>query len=145
MEPNNPVITLCIEGIWAELEDRPEDALRCYKRAWDSRSDEYEACIAAHYLARVQDSMEASLEWNLRALELAFTVPQEQVRDFYPALYMSVANSYKSLGGNVQAQRYYRLAAGLGEIQPLESESEVLRWLKLFDWVQPLLQGSLGD
>jgi tetratricopeptide (TPR) repeat protein len=144
MDIKNPVITFCIEGIWAELEDRPDDARLCYQRAWASCVNEYEACMAAHYLARAQDTFEASLQWNLRALELAYLSPQENVRDFYPTLYMSIGHAYKQLGGMVQAQRYYRLAAGIGEIHPLESEDETIRWLKIFDWVQPLLNETIG-
>jgi hypothetical protein len=145
MDTNNPVVTFCIEGIWAELEQRLDEARQSYQRAWDSCENEYEACIAAHYVARVQASGEGSLQWNLRALELAYTVPQEMVRDFYPSLYMGIAHAYKQLGGTVQAQRYYRLAAGMGEIHPLESEDEMIRWLKIFDWVQPLVQDMVGD
>jgi hypothetical protein len=144
MESNNPVITLCIEGVWAELEDREEDARLHYRRAWDSRANDYEACLAAHYLARIQDSAEDMLHWNLKALELAFTADQEKVRDFYPSLYMSIAHTYKQLGGSVQAQRYYRLAAGLGEIIPVESDGEMVRWLKVFDWVQPMVKEMFG-
>ena len=144
MDTNNPVITLCIEGIWAELEHRLDDARQCYQQAWDSCTDGYEACIAAHYVARSQDTVEGALQWNLRALELAYTVSQEKVRDFYPSLYMSTAHAYKQLGGTVQAQRYYRLAAGMGEIQPVESENDLVRWLKLFYWFQPIVQEAVG-
>lgn len=144
MDIHNPVIKYCIEGIWAELDDRPDDARIHYQRAWASCTNEYEACLAAHYLARTQDTSDASLHWNLRALELAYLSPQEYVRDFYPALYMSIGHAYKQLGGTVQAQRYYRLAAGMGEIHPLESEDETIRWLKVFDWIQPFLNQSVG-
>jgi len=144
MDSNNPVITLCIEGIWAELEDRLDDARQYYQSAWNSCATVYEACIVAHYVARSQDTVEESLQWNMRALELAYAADQEKVRDFYPSLYMSIAHTYKQLGGNVQAQRYYRLVAGLGEIQPVEEDGEVMRWLKRFDWVQPLAKEAFG-
>lgn len=145
MDISNPVIKYCIEGIWAELEERDDDARICYRRAWASCTNEYEACIAAHYVARSQDIPEEMLRWNLKALELAYTADQEKVRDFYPTLYMSIAHAYKQLGGMVQAQRYYRLVAEQGEVRPLESESEVLQWLKAFDWVQPLVKGMVID
>ena len=137
MDSHNPVITLCIEGIWAEIEDRFDDARLCYQQAWNSRTNEYEACIAAHYVARTQTTLESSLRWNLLALELAFSVKDERVRDFFPALYMSLGHAYKLLGGTVQAQRYYRLAAEMGEVNQLESEDEMVKWVKIFDWIQP--------
>lgn len=144
MDSNNPVITFCIEGIWAEIENRFDDARLCYQRAWNSRSNDYEACIAAHYVARSQNSLEESLRWNLLALELAYAVEREWVRDFFPSLYMSLGHAYKSLGGTVQAQRYYRLAAGLGEVHPLDSEDEMVKWVKMFDWIQPVLESAAG-
>ncbi len=137
MESNNPVITLCVEGIWAETENRFDDARQCYQQAWDSCTDEYEACIAAHYLARSQTSLEESLRWNLQALQIAYSVKDKRVRDFLPTLYMSLGHAYKRLGGSVQAQRYYRLAAGMGEISLHESEGEMVQWLKMFFWLQP--------
>lgn len=143
MDSNNPVITLCIEGIWAELEHRHDDARHCYQQAWNACTDEYEACIAAHYVARVQDIPEKKLSWNLRALELAYAVKEEWVRDFYPSLFMSIGHSYKQLGGTVQAQRYYRLAASMGEVQSIEAENDMLKWLKAFDWIQPLIRDSV--
>jgi len=139
MDSNNPVITHCIEGIWAEIENRFDDARLCYQKAWNSRTNDYEACIAAHYVARSQTTPEESLGWNLLALELAYAVTDEKIRNFFPSLYMSLGYSYESLGGKVQAQRYYRLAAGMGEVLDLESEGELVQWVKTFDWIQPLL------
>ena len=143
MNTSNPIIRLCMEGSRAEFEHRLDDARRLYQQAWDAHTDDYEACIAAHYVARVQDLPEKKLSWNLRALELAYAVKEEWVRDFYPSLFMSIGHSYKQLGGTVQAQRYYRLAASMGEVQSIEAENDMLKWLKVFDWVQPLIRDSV--
>ncbi|NWG07369.1 MAG: hypothetical protein HXY35_11870 [Chloroflexi bacterium] len=137
MDANNPVVTLCVEGIRAELEDRFDEARLFYQRAWDARTDHYTASIAAHYLARCQDTLEDSLTWNLLALEYAYAVKDERVQDFFPSLYMSLGRSYEMLGGKVQAQRYYRLTAGLGFISQLDSEDDAVKWLKIFFWIQP--------
>lgn len=145
MDSNNPVISSCIQGIWAETENRPDDARLHYYRAWHSRTNEYEACIAAHYVARSQDTPEEALRWNLLALELAYSVRDERVRDFLPSLYMSLGHAYKHLGGLVQAQRYFRLAAGMGVVAHSETEDETVRWVKTFDWFQHLLGLPAGD
>ena len=42
-----------------------------FERAWAARVDDFDACIAAHYLARVQPDAQATFEWNARALEHA--------------------------------------------------------------------------
>jgi len=114
MDITNPIIQLCIEGSRAEFEHRFEDALALHQQAWDSRRDDYEACIAAHYLARFQDSLEETLRWNELALEHARAVKDKKVKDFYPSLYLSLGSAHEKLGDQEKAQKYYELAAQLG-------------------------------
>lgn len=116
MDTTNPVIQLCIQGARAEFEHRVEDALALYEQAWEARQDDYEACIAAHYLARFQDSPAESLRWNQLALQHANLVNDERVKDFYPSLYLNLGRSHEVLGNQTEAQRYYRLTAALGVI-----------------------------
>jgi len=85
-----------------------------YQQAWEARTDDYDACIAAHYVARFQDSAEESLRWNQVALEHANAVNNERVKDFYPSLYLSLGSSYELTGDQTEAQRYYEFAAKLG-------------------------------
>jgi mannose/cellobiose epimerase-like protein (N-acyl-D-glucosamine 2-epimerase family) len=113
MDLSNPVIQLCIEGSRAEFENRPEDARRLYQQAWDIACDDYEACIAAHYLARFQPAPEETLRWNQEALKRANLVADERVRDFYPSLYLNLGHSYEMLGHQPDAQKFYALAAEL--------------------------------
>lgn len=120
MDTTNPIIRLCMEGSLAEFEHRLDDARRLYQQAWDAHTDDYEACIAAHYLARFQDSAEASLRWNQIALERADQVKDERVREFYPSLYLCLGRSHEVLGNRLKAQRYYRLAAELGAVHQEE-------------------------
>jgi len=116
MDTNNPVIQLCMKGTRAEFEHRIEDARVLYGQAWEARTDDYEACIAAHYVARFQDSAEESLRWNQIALEHANAVIDEKVKDFYPSLYLSLGHAHEIFGNQVEARRYYDLAADLGFI-----------------------------
>jgi hypothetical protein len=98
----------------AEFEHCPEDARALYQQAWEARTDDYEACIAAHYVARFQESPEAALRWNQIALSHAETVNDERVRDFYPSLYLNLGRSHEIVGNQAEAQKYYSLAAELG-------------------------------
>ena len=116
MDTDNPVIQFCMAGTRAEFEHRIEDARLLYRQAWEACKDDYEACIAAHYVARVQGSLEESLRWDQVALEHARAVDDERVKDFYPSLYLSLGHSYESVGNQSEAQRYYELAAVLGVI-----------------------------
>lgn len=118
MDITNPVIQLCIQGAFAEFEKRTDDARALYHHAWVLHADDYEACIAAHYLARFQDTPEETLHWNQVALERADAVGDERVREFYPSLYLNLGRSYEIMGNQNEAQRYYELAAGLGGCPP---------------------------
>jgi hypothetical protein len=82
-------------GRLAEFEHRRRDARLLYQQAWDVSTDDYEACIAAHYLARCQDDPAESLRWNQPALSCADLVNDERVRDFYPSLYLSLGRAYE--------------------------------------------------
>ena len=110
MDPANPVIALCIAGAEAEFERRLEDAQALYERAWEARTDDYEACIAAHYVARFQDSATEALRWNQLALTHAEAVGDERVVDFLPSLYLSLAGSYEQIG-DIETGRTYRARA----------------------------------
>lgn len=114
MDLTNPVIKLCMDGTRAEFEHRIDDARLLYEQAWDTRTDDYDACIAAHYVARFQVSAEESLRWNQLALKHANAVKDEQVKEFYPSLYLSLGRSFELVDNLAEAQRYYNLAAELG-------------------------------
>jgi hypothetical protein len=116
MDINNSIVQLSLQGMRVEFEHRVEDARALYGQVWDVRTDDYDACIAAHYVARFHDSAEESLRWNQIALEHANTVNDGRVNDFYPSLYLNLGRSYELLGNQAEAQRYYDLAAGLGVI-----------------------------
>jgi hypothetical protein len=107
-------IRLCIQGTQAEYQNRPEEAKALYEQAWERAADDVERCIAAHYVARFQETPEARLQWNQEALDRANAVNDEQVKDFYPSLYLNMGKSFEALGNQEEAKRYYELAASLG-------------------------------
>jgi len=117
MNLDSPVVKLCIEGTRAEFEHRVKDAQKLYLQAWETARNDYEACIAAHYVARFQDTPEDVLNWNQTALDHANLVNDESVKDFYPSLYLNMGKAYEMLDNQVEAQRYYGLAAELGVLQ----------------------------
>jgi hypothetical protein len=114
MDTTNAIIQLCIQGTRAEFEHRLDDAHRLYQQAWDLHIDDYEACIAAHYVARFQPTPEAAFRWNQIALEHADRVSDNRAREFYPSLYLNLGRSHEILGNHVEMQKYYELAAQLG-------------------------------
>lgn len=111
MDTDNPVIKLCVEGMKAENEGRSEDARKLFEQAWAAHQDDFDACIAAHYLARHQDNPQAVFEWNQEALSRASAVDENRVQSFYPSLYLIMGHSYETLGDLIEARRHYEMAA----------------------------------
>ncbi len=111
MDPNNPVVKLCAAGMQAEGEGRPAAARDLFMQAWAACQDDYEACIAADFVARQQASLEETLRWNQAALDRAQAVGDDRVEGFYPSLYLNLGRSYEVLGDLDAARTYYDLAA----------------------------------
>ena len=111
MDPENEIVKLCGAGMTAEMEGRPEEALALYEEAWGTAVTPTEGCIAAHFLARHQESEQDTLYWNQEALRLADAVDDDSVQSFYPSLYLNLAHSHELLGNIAEARRYYDLAA----------------------------------
>src|SRR6185295_4258071 len=111
MEPDNAVVKLCAAGMAAEAAGRGADAKALFEQAWIACRDDFEACIAAHYLARHQTTPDATFAWNERALRRAEAVGDDRVRDFFPSLYLNYAHSLEQLGRTREACNYYGLAA----------------------------------
>jgi|WetSurMetagenome_2_1015567.scaffolds.fasta_scaffold67771_2 hypothetical protein len=123
MDLNNPVIKLCIEGTQAEFTGSIDEARAFYQKAWESVQNDYDACIAAHYVARHQVGNQDRLRWNQVALDRANAVTDGSVQEFYPSLFLSMGQSYELLGNNAEANRYYAMAAELGAVHQRVDQS----------------------
>ena len=120
MDLTNPVIKLCLEGAQAEFQGQIDKARSLYQKAWEAVQDDYDACIAAHYVARHQGNHNERLYWNQVALEKANAVADGRVQEFFPSLFLNMGKSYELLGNPDEARRYYDLAAKLGVIHQVE-------------------------
>jgi len=110
IDPDNPVVRLCADGMSAEAQEHAEEAKALYEQAWEIAADDYERCIAAHYLARHQDGPEQTLRWNEVCLRYADLVGDERVTGFYPSLYLNIAHSHEQLGDRQRAEECYHAA-----------------------------------
>jgi tetratricopeptide (TPR) repeat protein len=120
MDTNNPVIQLCIKGTQAEFAKQKDEARGLYQQAWQLAKDDYEACIAAHYMARLQDSAQEELHWNQEALDCATRVKDARVKEFYPSLFLNMGHAYERIGRPDEAKRYYDLALQLGAVHHID-------------------------
>ena len=110
IDPNNAVVKLCTEGMQAECNGQLGEAKRIYEEAWSKHSDDYEACIAAHYLARQQPSVEDEFRWNKIALERAESIDSDLIGGFLASLHLNIGHSYEKLGDARVAREHLQLA-----------------------------------
>ena len=101
MDVTNRVIALCAAGM--DVEGTPDEARRLFEQAWALRSDDYEASIAAHFLARHQPTPDDTLRWNSLAVQHALAVPDERANDLMASLYLNLADSYAAVGRREEA------------------------------------------
>ncbi|MEP6730337.1 MAG: hypothetical protein ABJE10_06855 [bacterium] len=101
VEPTNPVIVLCSAGM--AVEDNPAEALAWFEQAWNARRDDYDTCIAAHFIARVQRSPELVLHWNEIAVRHAEAVEDDRVRELMSSLYLNFGDANAALGNHEEA------------------------------------------
>lgn len=107
-DPNNNVVKLCAKGM--ESEGEPEKASALFLQAWNEADGDLEKCIAAHYVARHQNTVNEKLSWDIIALEHAEKVNDEEIKSFYPSLYLNIAKCHEDMNDFVSALNNYRLA-----------------------------------
>lgn len=110
MDKNNPIIKLVQSGKVLEKDGKTKEAHDVFMQAWESASDDQEKCIAAHFVARNQNSSEEALKWNLEALAKADRFLNKEIKSYYPSLYLCVGISYENLKNYIDAKKYYELA-----------------------------------
>ena len=127
MDTNNPVVKLCAQGMQAEGTGELAAAKTCFGQAWAEASDDWERCVAAHYVARHQDTPEATLHWNEESLRYADAVGGATVAGFYPSLYLNIGHSHEMVGDREQAIDGYRNAERLLDALPPGPHADMVK------------------
>jgi hypothetical protein len=109
IDPTNPVVALCAAGM--AVEGTPAEARTFFEQAWAARRDDYDACIAAHYLARHQPTASETLDWHTRAVGHAVAVTDGRADELLPSLYLNLADALAAQGRIVDACVAVRQAA----------------------------------
>ena len=109
MDASNPVVALCAQGM--AVEGTPDEALRLFEQAWAIRSDDFDAAVAAHFLARHQPTDDATLHWNALAVEHAEAVSDGRSAELLASLYLNLGDSHARLGQQASARAAARRAA----------------------------------
>ncbi|HJQ22101.1 MAG TPA: hypothetical protein VJ867_17285 [Gemmatimonadaceae bacterium] len=96
IDGESAVVRLCAAGM--AVDGDPAAAGALFKQAWEARRDDYEASIAAHFLARHQPTPSDTLHWNRIAAEHAEAVLDDRAKPLLASLYLNLGDSYLSLG-----------------------------------------------
>lgn len=127
MDQDNPVVKHCIEGMQAEGNGDVAKACDAFTKAWEIASDDFERCIAAHYVARHQETPEETLRWNEVALHCARAVEDRRVASFFPSLLASLGQAHEQLGNSDAAKRFYLLAEQRVDHLPNDEYGKIVR------------------
>jgi hypothetical protein len=110
IDPDNPVVALCSAGM--AIEGDSHAALALFEQAWLARRDDYDACIAAHFVARHQATPEETLRWNALAVQHAEKVTDERAVEFMASLYLCLGDALLSVGNHSEATTAAIVARG---------------------------------
>lgn len=115
IDPGNKVVQLCSEGMNAEFAGKLEESESFFRQAWELAADDFEAFIAAHYMARRQQSAEDKLKWNLESYHLSQKIDGDGMTKYLPSLCLNVGKSYEDLGNWSEAAKFYQSGAAYTE------------------------------
>jgi hypothetical protein len=109
IDPANPVVALCAEGM--AVEGTTAEARRLFEQAWAARRDDFDAAVAAHFLARHQPTPEETLRWSALAVQHAEAVSDGRGAGLLASLYLNLGDAQANLGDLATAARSARCAA----------------------------------
>ena len=109
IDPTNPVVALCAAGMAAE--GTPTEARRLFEQAWAARRDDYDAAIAAHFVARHQATAADALHWNALAVRHAEAVADGRASGLLASLYLNRGDAQANVGDVPAAAAAVRRAA----------------------------------
>ena len=117
IDPTNPVVALCAEGM--AIEGAPAEAVQLFERAWAMRRDDFDAAIAAHFLARHQPTPAATLHWNALAVRHAEAVNDGRATGLLASLYLNLGAAQADVGDvAASAEAVSHAAAHLDALPP---------------------------
>jgi hypothetical protein len=126
-DTNNPIVKKCADGMMLEGAGQEAEARRAFSDAWDMAATDLEKCIAAHYIARQQASLEDKLAWDKTALRHAQNISDEKIKEGFPSLYLNIAKGYEDLNNPGEARENYLLAQSFIQYLPEDGYGKMIR------------------
>ncbi|GEM_PF-193419 len=109
-DQNNPVVKLCAKGMELDGSAKNMEAFALFKQAWDIASNDFEKFIAAHYVARHQESVADKLLWDEVALDHALKIDDESIKVVLPSLYLNIGKCHEDMCDISSALNSYNAA-----------------------------------
>jgi tetratricopeptide (TPR) repeat protein len=125
-DPENPIVRLCAEGMELELKQQFAEAGRLFAKAWENATTDLEKFIAAHYVARHQQSVSDKLKWDETALAFALQIRDSGMQANYPSLYLNIAKCYEDLDEISSARNHYELALSYSQYLPDNGYGQII-------------------
>lgn len=125
-DPENPVMQLCAAGM--QVDGEPAKALALFEQAWAARRDDFDASVAAHFMARHQPTADATREWNERALQHADALTDDRAMPLVPSLCLNLAESYRLDARVDEAEALVR--RGLAVLDQLPSDDGYAQFVR---------------
>ena len=108
-----PIDDLIAEGARLRAEQREDEALAVYVRAWEvaeDLDDDVLRVAASHMIGVVEPDPERKLEWNLVSLRCADALDARTAADCYPTIHANIGWSLLALGDRDRAREHYEVA-----------------------------------
>ncbi|MEU5906700.1 hypothetical protein [Micromonospora sp. NPDC047527] len=135
----DPTMTRIIEAVQLGQSGTPTRARELLTALWDEigpTGDALHRCTLAHYLADLQDTAEAELVWDERALAAVADLTDERarqhddalrVRGFLPSLHLNLADVHRRLGHTGPAHEHLATARQLTDALPDDPYGDMIR------------------
>lgn len=117
--PNNPIIQLCMKGMFLMESGNSQEADGIYQKAWNEASDDYEKFLVSYFMAKYQPTPSDRLEWFKTALQFALQVDDIGVKSAIPSLFADISQCYASLNDLVKAKENDELSVS-SRIRPID-------------------------
>jgi rifampin ADP-ribosylating transferase len=126
-DPENEVVSLCAQGMEMEGKKNLKDASRLYSLAWELATTDTEKFVAAHYMARIQETVADKLGWDQTALAFALKIKEVGIESVLPSLYLNIAKCFEDLGDTDIAIKNYQLAISYTGSLPDNSYGQLIK------------------
>jgi len=125
-DPDNKVVQLCAEGMNLEVNGKQEEAANLFMQAWDIADTDKEKFIAAHYVARHQQTIKDKLHWDETALALALKAGEEY-KAHLPSFYLNIGKCYEDMTDHKAALDNYKAALSFTNCLPDDGYGKMVK------------------